>query len=106
MRRFSLLALISLGVLSGCATGNSTFSCNETAIDRCLTIEEVDRMTSFADDYNSLYPTKFSRKRIGSLNKKPIEKESSNEVVWIAPYKDLQGIAHQEQIIKSFKANA
>ena len=83
MRRFSLLALISLGILSGCATGNSTLSCNETAIDRCLTIEEVDRMTSFADDYNNSYPSKFGRKRIGSLKAKPAQKEPSNEVVWM-----------------------
>ena len=106
MRRFSLLALISLGILSGCATGNSTFSCNETAIDRCLTIEEVDRMTSFADDYNNSYPSKFGRKRIGFSKGEVTDKDTSNEVVWVAPFKDSQGFAHQEQIIKSSKANA
>lgn len=48
-RKMSLIALISLA-LTGCGTMNSNFSCNATAGDSCLTIEQVDSMTRFADD--------------------------------------------------------
>lgn len=44
-----ILLLLTIGV-SGCGTMNSNFSCNVTAGDSCLTIEEVDAMTRFADD--------------------------------------------------------
>lgn len=36
-------------MLSSCSTMNSHFSCKATAKDSCLTIEEVDAMTRFAD---------------------------------------------------------
>ncbi|HGU7288877.1 TPA: conjugal transfer protein [Legionella pneumophila] len=48
-RKMSGIALISLA-LTGCGTMNSDFSCNATAGDSCLTIEQVDAMTRFADD--------------------------------------------------------
>lgn len=37
-------------LLASCATMNSDFSCKATATDSCLTIEQVDAMTRFADD--------------------------------------------------------
>lgn len=37
-------------LISSCATMNSDFSCKATATDSCLTIEQVDAMTRFADD--------------------------------------------------------
>lgn len=36
--------------LTACSPVNSEFSCNKTAGDSCLTIEQVDAMTHFADD--------------------------------------------------------
>lgn len=43
--------LIIMSVLiEGCSTMNSNFSCDATASDACLTIEEVDEMTRFAND--------------------------------------------------------
>jgi conjugal transfer pilus assembly protein TraV len=47
--KISGIILMAL-VLSGCGTMNSNFSCNATAGDSCLTIEQVDAMTRFADD--------------------------------------------------------
>lgn len=44
------ILLIILFALSGCAPINTEFSCNKTAGDSCLTIEQVDAMTRFADD--------------------------------------------------------
>ncbi len=44
------LGLFVMSVLmSGCSPLNSEFSCNATASDSCLTIEEVDAMTHYAD---------------------------------------------------------
>lgn len=43
-------ALIFIPIITGCSTMNSHFSCDVTASDSCLSIEEVDAMTSFADD--------------------------------------------------------
>lgn len=37
-------------VLSACSTVGSEFSCNKTAGDSCLTIEQVDSMTRYADE--------------------------------------------------------
>jgi len=44
MRHFKSLALIA-GVLSLSSCSTSPFSCNQTAVDSCLTIEEVNAMT-------------------------------------------------------------
>ncbi|WP_131751128.1 MULTISPECIES: TraV family lipoprotein [Legionella] len=44
-----VMPLIS-ALLTGCGTASSNFSCNATAGDSCLTIEQVDAMTRFADD--------------------------------------------------------
>lgn len=45
----ALLFFIPFTLLAACSTMNSHFSCNVTAGDSCLTIEEVDAMTDFAD---------------------------------------------------------
>lgn len=48
--KIMILALTLPLLLTGCATSSSTFSCNKTADDTCLTIEQVDAMTQYADD--------------------------------------------------------
>ena len=45
-----LFLIFNLFLIVGCAPVNSEFSCNKTASDSCLTIEEVDAMTRFADE--------------------------------------------------------
>ena len=47
---------ILLGLV-GCAPINSDFSCNKTAGDSCLTIEQVDAMTRYADDPVMMQPS-------------------------------------------------
>ena len=90
-----------LGLLSGCSAVNSEFSCDQTAIDRCMTIEQVDRMTSFADDYNRApYQSKSGLKREKSQKNLTDNKESVG-LVWVAPWKDSNGVAYNEQIIKT-----
>ena len=40
-------------LISACSPMNSEFSCNATAGDSCLTIEQVDAMTRYADGNNT-----------------------------------------------------
>lgn len=39
-------------LMSACSPMNSEFSCNATANDSCMTIEQVDAMTRYADGDN------------------------------------------------------
>lgn len=51
MKPIQQAALLLMSItLSGCATMNSDFSCQATAKDSCLTIEQVDALTRFADE--------------------------------------------------------
>lgn len=51
MNRLKPVFVIAIQLLlASCATMNSDFSCKATATDSCLTIEQVDAMTRFADD--------------------------------------------------------
>ena len=101
MNIIRLLIVGALFVLSGCSAINSKFSCNETASDSCMSIEQVDRLTSFADDYNRHpHTSKFGSKSAVSQNKTT---QSSESLVWVAPWKDGQGYAHQEQVIRGSK---
>ncbi len=66
-----IIALISM--LSGCASMSEEFSCNETAMDSCLTIDKVNAMTES--------PGKFKKKTIFhnvSTN------ANKHETVWFA----------------------
>lgn len=50
---FRIVSLISISItgllMSACSPMNSEFSCNATAGDSCMTIEQVDAMTRYAD---------------------------------------------------------
>ena len=104
MRLTSVFILGLFGLLSGCSTVNSHFSCDKTASDRCMTIEQVDRMTSFADDYNrEPYPSKSGLKRKQS-QKNFTDNKKGEGLVWLAPWKDSKGVAYNSQIIKTHQA--
>ncbi|QLZ68941.1 hypothetical protein FOLKNPGA_01721 [Legionella sp. PC1000] len=78
-----LITLISFG-LAACGPINSNFSCNATAGDSCLTIEQVDAMTRFADDSRPL-------KNQINAKKEPLIKpgkrvtQSNGQALWLAP---------------------
>lgn len=92
-----ILIFVAIASLSGCGTMSSSFSCNKTATDSCLSIEEVDKMTRFADDYYR--PTsKFSSSNKVSSKERLATKER-DETIWIAPWKDKKGLVHKEQVI-------
>lgn len=84
MRRFFLfiIPVSAIGfLLSACSPMNSEFSCNATAGDSCMTIEQVDAMTRYAD---------VGRKKHGSTSKQHSRLAAQNQqdsaLVWVAPH--------------------
>ena len=83
---FVLMLIISV-FLTGCSTMNSNFSCNATAGDSCLTIEQVDAMTRFADDVK---PTTPPQRGMMKAENNPQEfegkilKQNNGQSVWVA----------------------
>lgn len=83
--RFVLMPMISV-LLTGCGTMNSNFSCNVTAGDSCLTIEQVDAMTRFADDVKPTSPRRGMMKAENNLQnfEGKIIKQNNGQSVWVA----------------------
>ena len=69
-------------LLGGCATMNTQFSCNKTAGDSCLTIEQVDAMTRFADDEPQKSTTQ------NTYAKGNVVYQHNGQAVWIADNRD------------------
>jgi conjugal transfer pilus assembly protein TraV len=87
---FFLMPLLAI-FLTGCGTMNSNFSCNATAGDSCLTIEQVDAMTRFADDVKPV-PQRHAKLRaennLQNFEGKVI-KQNNGQSVWVA--KKMEG---------------
>ncbi|MBJ16549.1 MAG: conjugal transfer protein [Legionellaceae bacterium] len=82
--KMSFIALTAL-TLTGCGTMNSDFSCNATAGDSCLTIEQVDAMTRFADDGALNRSKRNMMKAENSLQSQgAIAKMENGQSVWVA----------------------
>ena len=73
-------------LITGCGTMNSNFSCNATAGDSCLTIEQVDAMTRFADDVKPTTPQRGMMKAENNLQEfeGKILKQNNGQSVWVA----------------------
>ncbi|HEM6966115.1 TPA: conjugal transfer protein [Legionella pneumophila] len=82
---FVLMPILSV-LLTGCGTMNSNFSCNATAGDSCLTIEQVDAMTRFADDVKPVFPRRGMMKAENNYQKLEgkIIKQNNGQNVWVA----------------------
>lgn len=85
VRILSLIAVM-MCVLSGCSTMNSNFGCNATASDSCLTIEQVDDMTRFADDAGPIRPAYDRIKAEHQLPKHQgrVVKQANGQSLWVA----------------------
>ncbi|HHU0102142.1 TPA: conjugal transfer protein [Legionella pneumophila] len=81
---FVLMPIISV-FLTGCSTMNSNFSCNATAGDSCLTIEQVDAMTRFADDVKPTLPRRGMMKAENNIQsvEGTIIKQNNGQSVWV-----------------------
>ena len=82
---FSLMPLLAL-LLTGCGTMNSNFSCNATAGDSCLTIDQVDAMTRFADNVKPVPPIRGMMKAENNFQnfEGKVIKQNNGQSVWVA----------------------
>ncbi|HHS8465258.1 TPA: conjugal transfer protein [Legionella pneumophila] len=83
--RVVFMSIISV-LVTGCGTMNSNFSCNATAGDSCLTIEQVDAMTRFADDVKPVTPKRGKQRAENNLHdfEGTILKQNNGQSVWVA----------------------
>lgn len=86
--------------LIGCGTMNSDFSCKVTAGDSCLTIEQVDAMTRFADGRDADYqPRKVMMKaKIDKRTTRHPAQQDKAQTIWVAPWKDKTGNVQNTQL--------
>lgn len=87
----NLLFVIFFINLTGCSVINSQFSCNKTATDCCLTIEEVDAMTRFADRGRSTKSYSGSNENIkfNNIHAKHFHLTQDSSQIWLAPNKGV-----------------
>lgn len=91
---YCALVLMGLVTLSACAPVNTEFSCNETAGDRCLSIEEVNAMTELKEAREGqMKHQATSPKARNRINQK------KTQTIWVAPWKDAQGNMHQNDTL-------
>jgi conjugal transfer pilus assembly protein TraV len=93
-RSFIFIFAISVtgALVSACSPMNSEFSCNATAGDSCMSIEQVDEMTRFANEGRP--KQRFSeRRRHRSEVSHEQHSENGQALVWVAPANKLSEIA-------------
>lgn len=90
MKIHSLLSVLMLAsLLSSCSSMNSNFSCNVTAGDNCLSMDEVNAMTE-VKAIKILPPT---HERQKSLIKASVKR------LWLVPHADKQGKNHPGEYV-------
>ena len=83
---FMKLSLVGVVVLnSACAPINTQFSCNATADDRCLSIEEVNAMTEVDEAKKPIHVRRIHARHA---------RLAHTQTIWIAPWTDEKGIRH------------
>jgi len=83
-------------LLGGCSIMNDKFSCNLTATDNCLTIDEVNAMT---EGKSVVKIEKRSRSQVWQSQRLTDNKNSEGDKLWIAPRKDEKGIMHGSSLV-------
>jgi hypothetical protein len=80
---------------------NTQFSCNATAGDHCLSIEEVNAMTESHEEHAGVW-----RERVHAVSIKKARTQlklsgitSNTHTIWVAPWTDKQGIRHQDDTL-------
>ena len=89
---FMKLSLVSVVMLSSaCAPINTQFSCNATAGDRCLSIEEVNAMTEVDEVKRPVNIKQIPLRRTPNTNHARI---AHTQTIWMAPWTDEKGARH------------
>ena len=97
------LMLVSVSALLavGCSPLNTQFSCNATASDRCLSIEEVNAMTETHEEHQGMWRERVAitpRKACKSCGQK-VRKAHDARTIWVAPWKDASGTLHRDDTL-------
>ena len=82
--KLSLVGVVALN--SACAPINTQFSCNATAGDRCLSIEEVNAMTEVDEVKKPIHVRRALSQNHARL--------ARTQTIWMAPWTDEKGIHH------------
>lgn len=78
-------------LLNSCA---STFSCNATAGDKCLDVDQVDKMSQDGTTLETLEQSS-STSKVEPVN----FNAQGGERIWIAPYTDANGQYHAASFV-------
>lgn len=85
-----VLMIGMISCLPACAPVSSDFSCNKTAGDSCLTIEQVDSMTRYADApivshrAHKSYENTTTHNKVGQTQQWYLSQYDHDKDVWIA----------------------
>lgn len=90
--------LFLMPILTACAPINTKFTCNATAGDRCLSIEEVNAMTEEKDSpiYKKETTHRVQKPVCRTCNK---VQTSQTQTIWLAPWKDEEGRVHENDTL-------
>lgn len=94
MPKFLIISLLILMMgLSGCAPINTEFSCNATAGDKCLSIEEVYALSE--------RPKKHIKRPVVACRTcvAPRRAQRSTQSIWVPPMVDSAGISHPANVV-------
>ena len=98
MRIILLPGLLSVALcLCACSPMNSEFSCNATAGDQCLSIEEVNAMTEADAPLKRISPPPMQQGRAHHFT------QNNTQTIWIAPWTDEQGKHHTNDTLFASK---
>jgi conjugal transfer pilus assembly protein TraV len=101
-RMFSFVAISAAGFLmSACSPINSEFSCKATAGDSCLTIEQVDAMTGYANGAWIQHPYAVSQQRRDPNFYPSVNNSSDHALVWVTHQNEKHLKAEQNLTLRS-----
>lgn len=94
------LLSIYICLMTGCATAESTFSCNSTATDSCMSIDQVNMMTEQRNSKST--PSKSHKsKRVNERNL-----SLNGQRIWLSPWVDDEGIKHDGETLHLAKSKS
>lgn len=97
----AFILFIALSQLCACSPMNTQFSCNATAGDHCLSIEEVNAMTESHEEHQGNWRERVRVAPMKAENSRPKGTRLANntQTIWIAPWTDEHGIRHQDDTL-------
>jgi hypothetical protein len=91
-----VLLVLTPFLFCGCSIMNDKFSCNLTASDNCLTIDEVNAMT---EGKSVIKIKKRTKSQVWKGQRLVDNKKSAGDKLWIAPRKDEKGVMHGSSLV-------